>query len=162
MTPSSDVIVLSSGSEDDDKPCIIDCSIKSVKSKDVTLPNSTSSSIPGPSRAQPVSLRPESPPRWYHNLLLEEYESKMDISGKLLFLFELLQEVEKLKEKVLVFTQSLLTLDIIEMFLNKQEFGDWTPGMDYYRLDGSTKSDIRTSYMAEFNAKDNSRFVVAT
>lgn len=164
-TPSNDIIVLSSGSEDDDKPCIIDCNIKSVKSEDTTLPDSTSSSIPGPSGvqpAQPLSLRPESPPRWYHDLLLEECENKMDISGKLLFLFELLQEAEKLKEKVLVFTQSLLTLDIIEMFLNKEEFGDWTPGMDYYRLDGSTKSDIRTSYMAEFNAKDNSRFVVAT
>ena len=164
-TPSNEVIILSSSNEDNDIPSIIDCNIKSVKSEDVTLPDSTSSSIPGPDgvqSVQPVSLRPESPPLWYHDLLSEECETRMDMSGKLLFLFELLQEAEKLKEKVLVFTQSLLTLDIIEMFLNKQEFGDWTPGIDYYRLDGSTKSDIRTSYMAEFNAKDNNRFVVAT
>ena len=81
------------------------------------------------------------------------------MSGKLLFLIELLKEAEKLKEKVLVFSQSLLTLDLIEEFLGKEENGDWTPGLDYYRLDGSTKAQIRTSNMTEFNKLNNNRLV---
>ena len=77
------------------------------------------------------------------------------MSGKLLFLLELLQEVGKLKEKVLVFTQSLLTLDLIEEVLSWPENGKWTPGLDYYRLDGSTRSEMHTHQMSDFNEVDN-------
>ena len=112
-----------------------------------------------PQPPSPNPRRSASPLPWYHDLLTEEHELIVDLSGKLLFLLKLLTETERLKEKVLVFTQSLLTLDIIEACLNKEEFGDWTPGLDYYRLDGSTRTDVRSSYMTEFNAKDNDRFV---
>ena len=70
---------------------------------------------------------------------------------------ELLKEAEKLKEKVLVFSQSLLTLDLIEEFLSKEENGDWTPALDYYRLDGSTRAEMRMNNMTEFNKLKNSR-----
>ena len=80
------------------------------------------------------------------------------MSGKLLFLVELLKEAEKLKEKVLVFSQSLLTLDLIEEFLGKEENGDWTPALDYYRLDGSTRAEMRMNNMTEFNKLKNSRY----
>ena len=79
------------------------------------------------------------------------------MSGKFLFLLELLQEAEKLREKVLVFTQSLLTLDLIEELLSRPENGEWTPGLDYYRLDGSTRSEMRTHQMSDFNEQDNER-----
>ena len=72
---------------------------------------------------------------------------------------ELLKEAEKLKEKVLVFSQSLLTLDLIEEFLSKEENGDWTPALDYYRLDGSTRAEMRMSNMTEFNKLKNSRLL---
>ena len=85
----------------------------------------------------------------------------MELSGKLIFLFELLEQTEKLKEKVLVFSQSLLTLDLIEEFLSKPQFGDWVPSLDYYRLDGSTRTDIRTANMSDFNRKDNDRYECA-
>ena len=77
------------------------------------------------------------------------------MSGKMLFLLELLEEADKLKEKVLVFTQSLLTLDLIEDVLSRPENGDWTPGLDYYRLDGSTRSEMRTHQMTDFNEVEN-------
>lgn len=72
---------------------------------------------------------------------------------------ELLKEADIRKEKVIVFSQSLLTLNLIEDFLNRPEYGEWTPGLDYYRLDGSTKADIRQSHMTEFNDRSNDRFV---
>ncbi len=100
-----------------------------------------------------------SPSQWFQDILTDDYEGQIELSGKLCFLFELLREAEKLKEKVLVFTQSLLTLDLIEEFLSKEENGDWTPGLDYYRLDGSTKPELRAWQMQEFNEVDNNRFV---
>ena len=56
-----------------------------------------------------------------------------------------------------MFSQSLLTLDLIEEFISRPEFGDWVPGLDYYRLDGSTRADMRTANMSDFNKTDNSR-----
>ena len=54
-----------------------------------------------------------------------------------------------------MFTQSLLTLDLIEDVLSRPENGDWTPGLDYYRLDGSTRSEMRTHQMTDFNEVEN-------
>ena len=82
----------------------------------------------------------------------------LELSGKLIFLFELLEQTKQLKEKVLVFSQSLLTLDLIEEFLSKPKFGDWIRAVDYYRLDGSTSADMRTANMSEFNQTDNERY----
>lgn len=105
---------------------------------------------------QPSINRPT--PSWYDGLVQDSCEDQLNLSGKLMFLFELLEQTLKLKEKVLVFSQSLLTLDLIEEFLSKPQFGDWVPALDYYRLDGSTKTDIRTANMTEFNKTSNSRY----
>ena len=99
----------------------------------------------------------QTPPPWYDSILPENSLGRPDQSGKFIFLMEVLNEAEKLKEKVLVFTQSLLTLDLIEEYLHKPENGDWTPGLDYYRLDGSIKADRRTTNMLAFNDKKNDR-----
>lgn len=98
-----------------------------------------------------------SPPPWYDDLVGEGCEEQLDLSGKLLFLLELLEQTKSLKEKVLVFSQSLLTLDLIEEFLSKPQFGDWVPALDYYRLDGSTNADLRTANMSAFNKEGNDR-----
>lgn len=132
----------------------------------ISPPNApVTSSAPGPSAVQPKTLSPTPNAPWYRDLLTGDMEGKLELSGKLQFLLGLLQEAEQLKEKVLVFTQSLLTLDLIESTLNKLENGDWTPGLDYYRLDGSTKADLRCSYMSDFNCKNNDRmrlFLIST
>ena len=99
--------------------------------------------------------RPSSPQEWYDDILTADCEKSAGVSGKLIFLLDLLQEAGKLKEKVLVFTQSILTLDLIEEVLSRPENGEWTPGLDYYRLDGSTRSEMRTHQMSDFNEVDN-------
>ncbi len=106
-----------------------------------------------------ASSRTPTPPPGFQDIHTDDCEGRLEVSGKLCFLLELLKEAEKLKEKVLVFTQSLLTLDLIEEFLGKEEYGDWTPGLDYYRLDGSTRPDLRSWQMQEFNEPANNRLV---
>lgn len=49
-------------------------------------------------------------------------EEELDIlkhSGKLMLLFSLLEECEQIGDKLLVFSQSLYSLDVIEHFLSK-------------------------------------------
>ena len=57
-----------------------------------------------------------------------------------------------------MFSQSLLMLNLIEEFLSKEENGGWTPALDYYRLDGSTRAEMRTNKMTEFNKRNNNRY----
>ena len=73
----------------------------------------------------------------------------MDISGKLIFLLELLKETEQANEKVLVFSQSILLLNALEELLIQHM--DFIGGMHYLRLDGSTKADDRLDLMKKFN-----------
>ena len=58
-----------------------------------------------------------------------------------------------------MFSQSLITLDVIEKFLSTPEHGNWVEGLDYFRLDGSTPADTRSWQMTEFNANSNERYV---
>jgi transcriptional regulator ATRX len=63
--------------------------------------------------------------------------------------------------KVLVFSQSLLSLDLIEAFLKLENdtrksgkpefFGTWVNGQDYFRMDGSTPPDVRKKWCSFFN-----------
>jgi len=71
-----------------------------------------------------------------------------------------------------VFSQSLLSLDLIEYFLSqidastqsgesKEELGShtgsWSLGLDYFRLDGSASSENRNIWCKSFNREDNHR-----
>lgn len=72
----------------------------------------------------------------------------------------------------LVFSQSLFSLDLIEYFLDKIDAslqedkleerlgnhqGNWSKGLDYFRLDGSTSSENRNIWCNAFNREDNPR-----
>lgn len=102
----------------------------------------------------------------------EEHPGDLEHSGKLVLLFSLLEKCKENKEKVLVFSQSLLTLDMIEYFLkvidqntkNQKKnaklagfTGPWTIGSDYFRLDGNTPHEKRNEDCNSFNLDNNPR-----
>lgn len=112
----------------------------------------------------------------------EEFDA-IECSGKLTLLFSILADSGK--DKVLVFSQSLHSLSMIEHFLpmipnhatiidnntdptsidensfkeasEEKTIGKWEPEVDYFRLDGKTKIEARKNYCDRFNDVKNSR-----
>ena len=93
--------------------------------------------------------------------LFEGYDyGLLENSAKLKIFLLLLDETIKAGERMLLFSQSLLTLNVIEEFLQKREIPNvgstWIPGIHYYRLDGSTPAMERERLVNSFNAADTS------
>ncbi|XP_062560200.1 transcriptional regulator ATRX homolog isoform X2 [Armigeres subalbatus] len=124
----------------------------------------------------------ENPTEWWMSMVPEEELDNLEHSGKLQVLFEILKECEAIGDKLLVFSQSLYSLDVIEHFLalvddntQKDESerdieldkyqGSWTLGLDYFRLDGSTAIESRNASCKVFNDDSNHRarlFLIST
>lgn len=65
----------------------------------------------------------------------------MDFSGKMVLLLDILRMCSDIGDKALVFSQSLLTLDLIELYLSKLSRPSnsdkcWKKGRDWYRWVG--------------------------
>ncbi|XP_067903382.1 transcriptional regulator ATRX isoform X2 [Heterodontus francisci] len=122
---------------------------------------------------------PGSPaPDWYKEFITDADAEILQHSGKMALLFEILYMSEAIGEKVLVFSQSLISLDLIEDFLemanrekseSKSEIykgsGKWYRNIDYYRMDGSTSAQTRKKWAEEFNDENNVRgrlFIIST
>lgn len=137
---------------------------------------------------------PPPPPKkeWFTDLVDDEDNLKIEISGKMILLFEILKLAEAVGEKVLLFSQSLLTLDLIEDLLEDQAlknvaenaekrhiklasseeieiemetYDTWVKGIDYFRIDGSTEAHTRKAMSDKFNNVQNIRsrlFLVST
>ncbi|KAM9348914.1 transcriptional regulator ATRX-like [Symphorus nematophorus] len=110
---------------------------------------------------------------WFKHLLTEQDAKIMEHSGKMVLLFEILRMAEKLEDKVLVFSQSLISLNLIEDFLDAShcardssfKAGSWIKNVDYYRLDGSTTAPLRKKWADQFNNAANVRgrlFLIST
>ncbi|CDQ99225.1 unnamed protein product, partial [Oncorhynchus mykiss] len=127
-------------------------------------------------RAEPEEeVRPASSPGtrspdWHKEFVTEADSEILEHSGKMVLLFEILRMAEEVEDKVLVFSQSLISLDLIEDFLElsgraKEEEkqspykgeGKWFRNIDYYRLDGSTNALNRKKWAEEFNDTSNVR-----
>ncbi|XP_077465495.1 transcriptional regulator ATRX-like isoform X1 [Stigmatopora argus] len=129
--------------------------------------------------AQPSGSAPGSPTVDWHKEFVSETDAEiLEHSGKITILFEILRMAEEAQDKVLVFSQSLISLDLIEDFLQLscraeddekvspyKGDGKWYRNIDYYRLDGSTNATTRKKWAEEFNDPSNTRgrlFLIST
>lgn len=116
---------------------------------------------------------------WWQDFCDGDELDNINNSGKLSLLFHVLKECEEIGDKILIFSQSLYTLNCIEYFLDKideattngetEKFGGysgtWHIGLDYFRLDGSSSCDNRATWCDMFNSPDNTRarlFLIST
>ncbi|XP_012170626.2 uncharacterized protein LOC100644222 isoform X1 [Bombus terrestris] len=101
---------------------------------------------------------PGIPYDWATELMKGYVPGLMDASAKMTIFFCILEEAIKLGDRVLAFSQSLFTLNLIEDFLarNSLKYPDgqtdaWIKNVNYYRLDGSTSALEREKLINEFN-----------
>ncbi|XP_017787977.1 PREDICTED: transcriptional regulator ATRX homolog [Habropoda laboriosa] len=117
---------------------------------------------------------------WWLQFVQPEHFEDLKVSSKLVLLFGILKECEQLGDKVLVFSQSLYSLTLIEQFLAKIDeetqnstnsenvdghIGSWSLGLDYFRLDGQTSAENRNLWCKIFNRPSNIRarlFLIST
>ncbi|KAM4721348.1 helicase ARIP4 [Rhinophrynus dorsalis] len=103
---------------------------------------------------------------WAKEVLCDYQPGQLQNSPKMVLLFHLIDESMKLGDKILVFSQSLSTLSIIEEFLVKrimpatpgaegQDSRTWVRNVNYYRLDGSTSASERERLINQFNDPSN-------
>ncbi|KAH8310934.1 hypothetical protein KR044_003488 [Drosophila immigrans] len=126
------------------------------------------------------AVQKDDPSEWWKPFVEEKELNNVNHSPKLLILLRLLQQCEAIGDKLLVFSQSLQSLDVIEHFLSLvdsntkgYEFegdvgnfkGCWSPGEDYFRLDGSCSVEQREAMCKKFNNATNLRarlFLIST
>ncbi|PIN19967.1 Transcription regulator XNP/ATRX, DEAD-box superfamily [Handroanthus impetiginosus] len=99
---------------------------------------------------------------WWMDLLMENKYKDADQGGKMVLLLDILTMCADMGDKALVFSQSILTLDLIEFYLSKlprpRKNGKcWKKGKDWYRLDGRTESSERQKLVERFNDPFNRR-----
>ncbi|XP_055528541.1 uncharacterized protein LOC129720807 [Wyeomyia smithii] len=109
----------------------------------------------------------EIPYEWAFELMKGYVPDLMESSPKMEIFFHILVESIKLGDRMLVFSQSLLTLNLIERFLQKHKIpgteNHWAKNSSYYRLDGSTAAQEREKLINEFNSNPNIHlFLVST
>lgn len=92
-------------------------------------------------------------------------------SGKLVLLLQMLVLSEMFGDKLLVFSQSIVTLDVIEEVLKSPQWeesiptlkkispgktwGSWRNDIDYLRIDGSTNASSRGQKIKSFSKENN-------
>ncbi|KPI97951.1 Helicase ARIP4 [Papilio xuthus] len=96
---------------------------------------------------------------WAAELLKDYVPGIIENSAKMELFFYLLNESIKVGDRLLLFSQSLFTLNLIEDFLEKNYIPGtvslWQRNVSYYRLDGSTHALEREKLINEFNSNPN-------
>ncbi|KAI3724262.1 hypothetical protein L2E82_36033 [Cichorium intybus] len=98
---------------------------------------------------------------WWGDIL-QENGYAAENSGKIVLLLDILALCSDAGDKALVFSQSLVTLDMIERHLCKlprkgKSHKCWKQGKDWYRLDGRTEGSERQKLVEKFNDPTNKR-----
>ncbi|CAL1609339.1 unnamed protein product [Knipowitschia caucasica] len=103
---------------------------------------------------------------WAKDIMSKYQTGVLENSAKMLLLFCLIEESVKRRDKILVFSQSLSTLSLIEDFLSRRPMSpevcppdglshNWIRNLNYYRLDGSTSATERERLINQFNDPEN-------
>ncbi|XP_045493112.1 uncharacterized protein LOC123692414 [Colias croceus] len=93
---------------------------------------------------------------WATDLLKDYIPGLIENSAKMELFFYILNESIKLGDRLLLFSQSLFTLNLIEDYLERNYIPGsnrvWERNVSYFRLDGSTHALEREKLINEFNA----------
>ncbi|XP_061592684.1 helicase ARIP4-like [Cololabis saira] len=105
---------------------------------------------------------------WAKDIMSDYKPGLLENSAKMVLLFHLIEESVRNGDKLLVFSQSLSTLTVIEDFLAKRPVPsspytasqdrpnqNWVRNLNYYRLDGSTTASERERLINQFNDPSN-------
>ncbi|KAF9191257.1 hypothetical protein BGZ51_007577 [Haplosporangium sp. Z 767] len=92
---------------------------------------------------------------WSSDIIDKESVSEIRHSHKFMILMDILHECRAIKEKVLVFSRSIPTIDFIEYATNKEGFRSM-------KLDGSTPIGDRQDMINEFNNTENYDFFLVS
>ncbi|KAJ3682438.1 hypothetical protein LUZ60_015011 [Juncus effusus] len=100
--------------------------------------------------------------KWWESLLEEKTYQEVDLSGKMVLLLDILSMSSEFGEKSLIFSQSIPTIDLIELYLSKMrrkgtEDKFWKQSKDWYRIDGTTPALERQNLVEKFNDPSNKR-----
>ncbi|RXG58736.1 Helicase ARIP4 [Armadillidium vulgare] len=92
---------------------------------------------------------------WAENLLKDYTPGSLESSAKFQIFFKILEGTIRVGDRLLVFSQSLFTLSLLEEFLQKSfipgSYETWSKNRTYFRLDGSTSAQEREKLINEFN-----------
>ena len=118
---------------------------------------------------------------WYEQVMNDTNENtfdwdKAELSIKINALIEIINISHHLGDKLIVFSQSVITLDTIESFLHESTVTTgfnlddespkmplfvgnqkWYKNIDYFRIDGSVTAAKRTTYIESFNDPEDDR-----
>ncbi|XP_028969754.2 helicase ARIP4 [Esox lucius] len=103
---------------------------------------------------------------WAKDIMSNYQTGLLENSAKMVLLFYLIDESVNRGDKILVFSQSLSTLTVIEDFLSRRPMPacrvnpenqgqTWVRNLNYYRLDGSTSASERERLINQFNNPEN-------
>jgi SNF2 family DNA or RNA helicase/flagellar motility protein MotE (MotC chaperone) len=88
---------------------------------------------------------------------LEKYEAKrLEASGKMMILMQILTACQKINDRVIIFSQSIPTLNTIGELINKYNKNQRSHAnrLSYLRIDGSTPQQERFRQIGVFNDPD--------
>ena len=93
--------------------------------------------------------------QWAEGLFDGYVPGLLENSNKIQIFLKILDETLRAGDRLLLFSQSLLTLNLIETFLQQRTIpgtqSKWVPNINYYRLDGSTPALERERLINSFN-----------
>lgn len=104
---------------------------------------------------------------WAQDILEGYVPGLVENSVKMVLLFDLIDKIVEGEEKLLVFSQSLFTLNLIEQFLKERTLprsnDRWIKCLNYHRLDGSTSAQDRERFVKHFNRDESVKlFLLST